>query len=697
MKILFTSLFLLTLTISLAQNSFHGVNSKECSASKRNNEIIKNNPLIQKLLDDEHKNALKWTEEHYGEIKVDQNGKKTVSYIVPVVWHVIHNNSWENISRASIENEIAALNEDFQKLNIDLANAHPTFAGISADSEIEFRLARLDPDGNCTEGITRTESPLTHAMDESVKFLPGAESWNRNGRYYLNIWMGRTIASGAGGYAYYPGTVGMDRDGIIIRAQQLGNTLTHEAGHWLNLKHLWGGSNNPGLVTNCDIDDGVADTPNTIGQTGCSETAESCGSIDNVQNYMEYNQSCRVMFTEGQKQRMHSTLNSDIGKRLTMASASNLTLTGTDDPYVQDPACILIDVDFTYSKDWICEGDSVTFADIDTYNGTPTQWSWSFAGGTPSSSSIESPTITYNTEGVYSVMYSPGNAAGFATPVIKNDIITVSSLVANYILPISEGFESTSTFSNDWTIQTQSGNGWQITTDASFLGVRSLRIFNAANNDGDITEAISPSYDFTSLNSPVLTYDWAFAKKVSGDNDQFIIYKSTNCGESWSVIALNVGSSMTTATNTFWDFTPLGISDWDNATVSLASLAGEPNVRFKLYFKNAGGNNFFLDNFNISGAVNVNEANPFNNLKVYPNPMNESASLKFNLINNIDNLSVIIRDVLGKDVTKIISNTSFSAGQYTLSIDRNKNLSSGLYFIEFNADDNIQVEKLIVE
>tara|TARA_R110001592_G_scaffold29762_2_gene107471 strand:- start:1606 stop:2844 length:1239 start_codon:yes stop_codon:yes gene_type:complete len=412
---------------------------------------------------------------------------------------------------------------------------------------------------------------------------------------------------------------------------------------------------------------------------------------------MEYN-FCETMFTEGQKQRMWAALNSSVGKRNIAVSASNLTNTGTADPYVQNPVCELLGADFTYDKEYICEGEVVNFADYNTYNGTPDQWAWDFTGGNPSTSGVANPAITYSTQGVYGVTYSPGNGAGFASPAVKNNIITVSSITADYILPFTEGFETTS-FSNDWTIETESGNGWQTTATTSFTGSKSLRVYNYSNSAGDITEAISPSYDLSTMTDPKLTYKWAFAKKVSGGNDQFIIYKSTDCGSSWSILAIKAGSSMATATATNSAFTP-NSSDWDSATVSLSALATETNIRFKFYFKNNGGNNFFLDDLNIMGTVStigINEVAPVNNLKVYPNPMNENATLSFFLKNNVSNLNVVIRDVLGKEVTKVVSNTAFSAGKYTMNIDKTNKLSSGLYFIEFNADDNVQVEKLIVK
>lgn len=695
------TIFIISTLTSFSQKGVPDVDYIQCSTSEVNNKIINNNPHIKLLLEESHQKALQWTKEHYGEVKVDANGKKTISYIIPVVWHVIHNNDQSNISRAVIEDEIAKLNEDFQKLNIDIANVHPAFTGITADCEIEFRMARLDPDGNCTEGITRTLSYDTHAMGEQVKFLPGAESWNRNGRYYLNIWSGTTLSNGAGGYAYYPGTIGMDQDGLVLRYQQLGNTITHEVGHWLNLAHLWGSTNDPGpgqSPDNCTTDDGVADTPNTLGQTGCSETSQSCGSIDNVQNYMEYN-FCSNMFTEGQKQRMHSALNDDTGKRQTMVSANNLQLTGTNNPYEMNPVCLLVDADFTYSKEYICEGDVVDFADFNTYNGVADQWSWDFVGGTPNTSSIANPSITYNTEGVYGVTYSPGNAAGFATPMVKNNIITVSSLTANYLLPFTEGFENTTTFNNEWIIETQNGQGWQNTTSASFTGNRSLRVYNQLNSAGDITEAITPSYDLSSISNPVLTYKWAFAQKLSGGNDQFIILYSTNCGTTWTPKSFKAGAAMTTSTATNSSFIPNSSNDWDSALVDLSSLASEPNVRFKLYFKNNGGNNFYLDDLNIVENIttNINLNQQISNLKVFPNPMNERATISFFLRNNISKLNIVIKDVLGREVTKVVNNTSFNSGKYTMNIDKTNKLSLGLYFIEFNADNNIQVEKLIVQ
>src|SRR3989338_1058024 len=161
MKNILLLLILITTLQLEAQKGMPGIDFRTCSTAERYNEIIKKNPTIKILMQQQNQFAQEWTNKNYG--KTNASGKKTISYIIPVVWHVIHNDGPENISKATIENEIAQLNEDFQKLNPNIVNVHPLFVGITADCEIEFRWARLAPDGNCTEGITRTKSIHTYA------------------------------------------------------------------------------------------------------------------------------------------------------------------------------------------------------------------------------------------------------------------------------------------------------------------------------------------------------------------------------------------------------------------------------------------------------------------------------------------------------------------------------------------------------
>lgn len=613
-----------------------------------------------------------------------------ILYTIPVVYHVIHNNGPENITKAQVEASIQNLNDDFQKLNTDISQVHPSFTGIAADCQIQFRLAHLDPNGNCTEGITRTVSTQTYAGGEGVKSLV---NWNTT--KYLNIWVVETIASGAGGYSYYPGFApSQNAEGVVIRSAQLGNSITHEVGHYLNLPHCWGNSNDPGQAGNCSGDDGVTDTPNTIGNTTCNTSSVTCGSLDNVQNYMEYS-FCERMFTEGQKSRMHTALNNSWGSRNTLWTTTNLNATGTNDPY-GSVVCAPI-ADFTYDKEYICEQASVTFAD-NSYNATPTSWNWTFNGGSPSSSNASNPTITYNTAGVYSVTHQPSTSAG-SDNITKTNIITVSSLTADYIGPFNESFENTTLFNNEWRIENISGGQtWQNTTDASVTGTRSVRVRNTlTSDDGMVDELISPAYDISSAPLKTMTFKQAFAQKGSGNTDRLLVSYSIDCGATWTLKLPLTTATLSTAPSHSGTFVPTA-SEWVERTVDLSAIGTSTNVRFKFQFQSGGGNDIYIDDINIAGAVGIEEnTNNIGSVNIYPNPTNANAKIAFNLIKDVNNLSITVKNTLGQNVTSVINGQAFNAGQYTLNIDKDRMLAKGIYLIEFNADNNIQVQKLIIQ
>ena len=656
----------------------------DCGTAILHNQRLLEDPSIQLIIDEQNRLAKEFAKNHVS------NKVGVISYTIPVVFHVIHNNGAENISNAVIEASIANLNEDFQKLNADLAQVIPAFSGITADVEVQFRLARLDPSGNCTEGITRTLSTQTYAMSESAKSLV---NWNTT--KYLNIWVGETMASGSGGYSYYPGTApSQSQEGIVVRSAQLGNTITHEVGHYLNLPHLWGSSNTPGVTSNCGIDDGVADTPICMGAQACNTALVSCGTLDNVQNYMEYS-GCSRMFTEGQKSRMHAALNSGWGSRNTLWTPVNLLATGVADPYgIANCAPI---AGFSYNKEYICEGASVTFTD-DSYNAVPTAWNWTFTGGTPNVETTSNPTIVYNTTGTYSVTHQPSSLGGAANPLTKTNIITVSSLVADYSGEIIESFESSSQINADWIIENEQGFGWEKTSVASTSGSSSIRIRNYfTGDDGELDVLISPSYDISSVATKIMTFKQAYAKKNISNDDRLYVYTSIDCGNTWMFGLLITSANLPSVNSTqSANFVPVA-SDWVTRTVDLSTVSDSSNVRFKFEFESGGGNNIYIDDVNIGGTVGVDDFSNIASFKIFPNPTKSSAQISFNLVKDVKLLSIKVRNAVGQEVTSVINEQAFSPGKYTLKIDEERKLASGIYFITFNADDNIKVQKLIVQ
>ncbi|MCB0598047.1 MAG: zinc metalloprotease, partial [Phaeodactylibacter sp.] len=242
---------------------------------------------------------------------------------IPVVFHIVYDNASENVTDAQVLSQIAVLNEDFRRTNIDAANTPGVFESVAADVEIEFCLATVDPGGSPTTGITRTATATTtpYATRDDVKFtsLGGKDAWPTGD--YLNIWVCE-LSGGTLGYAQFPGGPAAT-DGVVldyryvgsgspaIPPYDLGRTATHEVGHWLNMIHIWGDGD-------CSVDDEVGDTP-TAGAPNYTDGGDctfpgpnSCddgaGDLpDMIQNYMDYSEDiCMNLFTQGQKTRMRA-------------------------------------------------------------------------------------------------------------------------------------------------------------------------------------------------------------------------------------------------------------------------------------------------------------------------------------------------------------------------------------------------------
>ncbi|MEM1128995.1 MAG: M43 family zinc metalloprotease [Pseudomonadota bacterium] len=257
---------------------------------------------------------------------------------IPVVVHVVYRTATENVSQAQIDSQIEVLNRDFRKQNSDIGDVPAAFAPLAADARIEFVLASTDPDGNPTDGVTRTETSQTSfSSDDAVKFdaQGGKDAWPRD--EYLNVWV-CNLSGGLLGYAQFPGGPA-NTDGVVVTHTGFGTTgtasapfdkgrtTTHEIGHWLNLRHIWGDDGN-----GCSGSDFVADTPNQGGPNTGKPTfpSVSCSNGPNgdmFMNYMDYvDDDTMVMFTEGQVARMQACLDgprSAIGEAI---SCGDITL-----------------------------------------------------------------------------------------------------------------------------------------------------------------------------------------------------------------------------------------------------------------------------------------------------------------------------------------------------------------------------------
>ncbi|MEP6927136.1 MAG: T9SS type A sorting domain-containing protein [Ginsengibacter sp.] len=236
--------------------------------------------------------------------------------VIPVVVHVLYNNSTQNISDQQVLSQLTVLNNDYRRLNADAVNTPEAFKNLAADTRIVFCLAKVDPNGRYTPGIihkyTKEELFLS---DDEMKFSSsgGDDAWDS--KKYLNIWVcslfGRTL-----GYAVLPGGAA-NRDGVVIQYDVFGTTgtvtspfnkgrtTTHEIGHWLGLRHLWGDAL-------CG-DDGISDTPPQQGNNSNCPSFPHTSSCSNnsygdmFMNYMDFtDDACMNMFSQGQKNEMRS-------------------------------------------------------------------------------------------------------------------------------------------------------------------------------------------------------------------------------------------------------------------------------------------------------------------------------------------------------------------------------------------------------
>ncbi len=281
-----------------------------------------------------------------------EQGRQAV-YTIPVVVHVVWHSSSpaQNIADSIIEDQIRVLNEDYRKLNADAANLRSDFTSLAGDAEIEFELQQIIRVSTTTEFL-----PSITGLEDADKVKSTADGGSDaiDPEHFFNLWicklqpitflgipLGEVL-----GYAYPPADLPNwppganaptpDKEGVVLDYRTVGSnnpnsshftnqgftivgrTATHEVGHYLGLRHIWGDPNPLTGENGCTVDDGILDTPNAAASNqaaGCNPATNSCGAGQPVdlpdmwENYMDYSQEdCQVAFTNMQIQLMRGVL-----------------------------------------------------------------------------------------------------------------------------------------------------------------------------------------------------------------------------------------------------------------------------------------------------------------------------------------------------------------------------------------------------
>jgi PKD repeat protein len=420
------------------------------------------------------------------------------------------------------------------------------------------------------------------------------------------------------------------------------------------------------------------------------------GIIENVENYMEYSY-CSKMFTLDQKDRMRVALNTPLSGRNNLWIASNLAATGTDG---SGTVCTP-DPQFYANKTNICKGASVVFTKnvMNVTAGVTTTYSWDFPGGTPATSTAVSPSVTYSSEGVYPVTLTATNSGGTGT-VTKSGYIVVHGNYADVPATYSEGFENTTEFWSRWGVYDLDNNGrtWYLSNSAAATGSQSIVMTPYYNYRGDVDQFISPSYDLSFLSSPQMTFKCAAATNATTAadiNDKLVIWKSTDCGASWTIAKSLSGTALLNNSYHPEEFIPSSPSQWKTQTFNLTGVGA--NTRFKFEYTTGNeSNNIWIDDINITGVMGVNEHSLDEaSVSLYPNPTEESSTLYYHLSKEGD-VKIELIDVLGKKMMEM-NKVAQASGEYSIQISKNElQLVNGIYLVKISIDNQSITKKLVI-
>jgi len=404
------------------------------------------------------------------------------------------------------------------------------------------------------------------------------------------------------GHQYF-GSVEKDPNAFLEAPWNLGRTTTHEVGHFLGLRHVWGDGG-------CSVDDFVDDTPNQSKETiGCVTSKTSCGSPDMFQNYLDYtDDECMNIFTLGQKERM----------RIVLASSPRRASLTTS-PALNDPVIAAFDLGI---KEIIEPVNSIC-----TPNVTPTLQLRNYGvekifkvtiqlSIDGSLIEVKTEDLSLDTLEVYTMAFNTV-ATTIAGPVDyefkilfvndtidgnpQNNIAVNNVFVSEFLeLPSFENFDG---LPQGWEIQDpDEGFPWELTQCPSWTADNN-GIFLAFRNNTKIGEEdmlILPVVNLAGKTNAYLHFDMSYAYTEGADRDGLRIGISTDCGISFDQIIYDrSGSALATSETTDLSFIPASRLDWHHEVINLSSFLGIENLKISFIGTNGNGNNIYLDNISI--------------------------------------------------------------------------------------------------
>ena len=642
-----------------------------------------------------------WIAKKIKELPSNPNYNIKASRNIPVVVHVLYGNSTQNISTAQIQDQIDIMNKDFSATNTDIGNTPAVFSSAVGNMDIQFCLAQTDPSGNPTNGIDRISIPTTSVTDAQIETNYGLNNmWDPT--KYFNIFvanvsgglLGKAVFPTGSGLSGLPGGSAPSYDGIMVAYTAFGSigtaqapynkgrSATHETGHWLGLRHIWGDGT---CATDYCSDTPPAQTSNF----GCPSFPHNLGTCSGnttgemTMNYMDYtDDACMYMFTNDQKTRMDAVLlNSPQRKELLTSNVCGAAA---------------LDANFTANTTNINVGQTVTFTDASTTPNTLNGWSWNFdvtgiGGVSPATASTQGPhVVTYNTAGTFTVSLQANDNAPSSDTETKTAYITVNP---------------------PGTCDSTAAN-WDINTDGASSGVYTWGAGNGyvigQNTYGDNGWADKVTYSTTGKELSEVIYFFGVASGTGNVNLKVWGETAAKPGSVMSTQSVAISSLATGGNGTLWTLSPAPAIT-GNFYVGYDHTALTNGDTAACYSATKSTNSLWAyestpvwTDLSAYGVVQGMAMIPvicdistgekeilgdINEVSVFPNPSNGTVSIA--LPSKVES-TVEVYNVVGK---LVYSNKPFNTQLITIDINNQPN---GVYFINVKTGKTVTTKKIIL-
>ena len=683
-----------------------------CGSMEAMEASFKKHPELRLAFD----NQRQIIQQHVQQRKALGNALRTEGTIVyvPVVFHIVLPNP-NIVTDAQIQAQINQLNTDYAALNPDSLKIPPAFKPLFANTQIQFKLAQRTPNDEPSTGIVRTVT--THnsfsITDNSLKYtsMGGDDAWDHT--RFFNVWI-TNLAGNYLGYSTFPTGSPAAEDGCAINVIGLpggqspynkGRTLTHEAGHYFFLYHIWGDDN--GACTGTDY---IDDTPNQGNFTsGCPATDSM--AVDNCtttapgimyENYMDYtDDACMVMFTKDQVTRMQTALNDYRSSLYTSNGADPVVLYSLDAAAksINTPLQRVCSSNFSPVVTLRNRGSqtitsATIYASVD--NGTPVATRW-----TGSLTTLNEVTITLNalniTQGSHVLKIVISSPNGSTDQNTSNDTLTTAFQYYDPVTPpLSESFEKTTFPPTGWDIVNPDlSYTWERVTGVGKTGNASvvIRNFNySLNNQKDYLRL--PTVNITSADSAFMTFQVAAATQSNPSStsiplDTLEVMVSKDCGATYTSLYKKWGRSLVTDTvPVTTSFVPTS-SQWRKDSVNLSPYIGAGPLVIAFVNTAEYENNIYLDDINVY-KVSISETLKTKGFMITPNPTTGMIAVQFypnpGYVKGIN-----IFDASGQKIISQIINSGGSSAYY-FNLGR---YASGVYVVQVVLGDKVITRKVI--